>query len=56
MKLGYFKHLQSELGTSSPTLVLKAMVVLAAVLAVYHQDLQLVFFDALQNEAKTKHH
>jgi hypothetical protein len=27
------------------------MVVLAAVVAVYHQDLQLVFFDALQNEA-----
>jgi hypothetical protein len=30
---------------------LKALTVLVAVLTVYHQDLQLIFFDALQNEA-----
>lgn len=37
--------------TSNSTLILKAVTVFAAILAVYHQDLQLVFFDALQNEA-----
>ena len=37
--------------TSNSTLILKAITVFAAILAVYHQDLQLVFFDALQNEA-----
>jgi exosortase len=32
-------------------LTLEAIVVLAAVVAVYHQDLQLIFLDAIQNEA-----
>jgi len=37
--------------TSNTTLILKAITALAAILAVYHQDLQLILFDALQNEA-----
>jgi len=37
--------------TSNSTLILKAITAFAAILAVYHQDLQLIFFDALQNEA-----
>lgn len=37
--------------TSNSTLILKAITTFAAILAVYHQDLQLIFFDALQNEA-----
>jgi exosortase len=37
--------------TSNSALILKAVTAFAAILAVYHQDLQLIFFDALQNEA-----
>jgi len=37
--------------TSNSTLILNAVTAFAAILAVYHQDLQLIFLDALQNEA-----
>jgi exosortase len=37
--------------TSNSTLILKSITAFVAILVVYHQDLQLVFFDALQNEA-----
>jgi len=48
------KRMNSKLApslTSNSTLILKAITVFAAIFAVYHQDLQLIFFDALQNEA-----
>jgi len=51
LKLEHFKHLSFELDAFGPAVILKAMTVLGVIFAVYHQDLQLILFDALQNEA-----
>jgi hypothetical protein len=48
------KRMNSKLAlslTSSSTLILEAIIVLVAIFAVYYQDLQLIFANALQNEA-----
>src|SRR4030042_1061322 len=43
--------LSPRLAAISPVVALKVITCLAVVLAIYYQDLQIIFSDALQNEA-----
>lgn len=54
MKLPTTKQLATLKSVSSLAVILKASVITIAVLALYYQDLNIIFNDALQNEATSQ--